>query len=758
MKRPSKPRNPTKPPRERTHRVAAARRLFATLRERLAAGDWSLPELTRLIAHELAADVCSIYVTRPGEMLELVASFGLRPQSVGQTRLRIGEGIVGNAAASATIFNLADATTHPDFAARPETGENDYAALLAVPIRRAGRCLGVITLQDRIARKFAAMEADVLSTIAMLLGETMTNLGMAPSGPASFGDALSRRYRGFVLAPGIIAGVALPLGRASAPQTIFASDPAAEHQRLDRAIADSEASLNALIAETLPAGDSSREVLDAYRMLAQSGGWLERVRGAINDGLSAEAAVDQAGSALHARMRRIADPYLRERLADIEDMIERMLTALGAAPPRPERAEGMILIARRLGPAELLDWHRRGIAGFAIEEASANGHAAILARALDLPAIAIEAGAVNTIEAGAKILLDAESGTLILRPDPDVAAAYERALIVQSSRNAELAAFRTRPAITADGTKLTLMLNVGLAFELDQLERTGAEGIGLYRTEIAALAAGRVPSVAEQAAEYQKVITRAHGAPVIFRTLDLGADKILPNETEEPVENPAMGWRSLRVGLDRPAVLRRQLRALLIGAEGADLSVMFPMVATVAEFRAARDLLDSEAAKVSPGPRSMSVGTMLEVPSLLFQLPGLLAEADFLSVGTNDLMQFLFAADRGTPRLAGRYDVLSAPVLELLEGLCAACREEEVGFSICGEAAGRPLDALAFAAIGVPTLSMSGGSILRVKALLASADLTVLRPVLRELRRAGAAGSSLREPLTAWAREHNLPI
>jgi phosphotransferase system enzyme I (PtsP) len=302
------------------------------------------------------------------------------------------------------------------------------------------------------------------------------------------------------------------------------------------------------------------------------------------------------------------------------------------------------------------------------------------------------------------------------------------------------------------------MLNVGLAFEIDQLTRTGAEGIGLYRTEIAALAAARVPGVAAQAAEYRRVLQRADGKRVVFRTLDLGADKLLPGEADDQVENPAMGWRSLRVGLDRPAILRKQLRALLMGAVGLDLSVMFPMVATVAEFRAARDLLEAEAARLDEKPNRIEIGTMLEVPSLLFQLPGLLAEADFVSLGTNDLMQFLFAADRGTPRLAGRYDVLSAPVLELIEGLAAACAEEEVGFSICGEAAGRPLDALVFAAIGVDTLSMSGAAILPVKALFADADLAALRPVLRELRRAGAAGTSLREPLTAWAREHGLPI
>ncbi|MDE2459439.1 MAG: phosphoenolpyruvate--protein phosphotransferase, partial [Rhodospirillales bacterium] len=307
-------------------------------------------------------------------------------------------------------------------------------------------------------------------------------------------------------------------------------------------------------------------------------------------------------------------------------------------------------------------------------------------------------------------------------------------------------------------TELTLMMNIGLALELDQLDKTGADGIGLYRTEIAALAAGGIPDVAGQAAEYGKVLDRAKGRPVQFRTLDLGADKLLPGETTQTEDNPAMGWRSLRIGLDRPAILRRQLRALLLGAQGRPLRVMFPMVATVEEFRAARDLLEAEAGRIRPAPERLEAGAMLEVPSLLFQLPGLLAEADFISVGTNDLMQFLFAADRGTPDLADRYDTLSAPVLEMLEKLVSHCQEAGVPLSVCGEAAGRPLDALAFAALGVTTLSMSGNAILPVKAVLVEADLNSLRPVLRELRRAGAAGGSIREPLAVWAREHNLAI
>jgi phosphotransferase system enzyme I (PtsP) len=434
------------------------------------------------------------------------------------------------------------------------------------------------------------------------------------------------------------------------------------------------------------------------------------------------------------------------------------MVALGGMAPKPERADGLILLVRRLGPADLLDWHSRGIAGVAIEEASPSGHAAILARALGIPALTVDRGAMEAAQEGDNALLDAEGATLILRPEPEVLQVYERALAARTVRAAALMAYRDMPSITRDGTPVSLMINVGLALELEQLERTGADGIGLYRTEIAVLAAGGIPDVAGQAAEYGRVLDRAGGKRVQFRTLDLGADKLLPGEAGQGEENPAMGWRSLRVGLDRPAILRRQLRALLLGAQGRPLSIMFPMVATVEEFRAARDLLEAEAARIRPAPESIEAGSMIEVPSLLFQLPGLLAEADFVSVGTNDLMQFMFAADRGTPELADRYDALSAPVLEMLERLVLACNEAGVPLSVCGEAAGRPLDALAFAAVGVTTLSMSGNAILPVKALLVEADLNALRPILRELRRAGAAGGSIREPLAAWAREHNLPI
>lgn len=744
--------------RRRKPKFGDTRHLFANLRDHLASGTASLPDIAKLVAEGLHADASVIYITRAGEFLELVATFGLNVNAVGRTRLRVGEGIIGMAASSGDVLNLADAQNHPRYVYRAEIGEDAMASMLAVPVKRAGRTLGVISVMSREARVFAPVEVESLATVAMLLAEILAKAGATDVSEEGFSETLPRRYAGHVLSSGIVRGKVLPYGAAQPIAKLLTDDPEAELQRLDAAVETANRNLDGLISASLPGGNAPRDVLEAYRMVAQSSGWLTQVREAINDGLTAETAVDKVSRNLRERMRRIADPYLRERLADIEDMVGQLMVALGGMAPKPERADGYILLVRRLGPADLLDWHARGIAGVAIEEASPSGHAAILARALGLPALQVDRGAVEAANEGDSVLLDAEGATLILRPEPEVIQVYDRALAARSVRAAALAAYRDRPAITKDGTEISLMLNVGLAMELDQLERTGADGIGLYRTEIAALAAGGIPDVAGQAAEYARVLDRAGGKRVQFRTLDLGADKLLPGEAGQGEENPAMGWRSLRVGLDRPAILRRQLRALLLGAQGRPLSIMFPMVATVEEFRAARDLLDAEAARIRPAPEKLEAGTMLEVPALLFQLPGLLAEADFVSVGTNDLMQFLFAADRGTPELADRYDTLSAPVLEMLEKLVTYCQEAGVPLSICGEAAGRPLDALAFAALGVTTLSMSGNAILPVKAVLVEADLTALRPVLRELRRAGAAGGSIREPLAVWAREHNLAI
>ncbi len=741
-------------------------RIVARLRDMRAKTTVPLSDLVRLIAAELVSEVCSIYVNRGGDVMELAATEGLNTLAVGRTRLRVGEGIIGLCAATASVMNLPDAQNHPAFAYRPETGEEPFASMLAVPVRRSGRTLGVLAVQNRAPRHFTEDEIDELETVAMLLGELLPTAGGSDGPSEGLGGTVPRVFAGTTLMTGIAIGPIIVHGTLRTGIRLLADDPEAELSRLHETAERMQRGLDELIAGVPHATAqarrpedvaASREVLEAYRLVAADAGWLRRVGDVIRSGLTAEAAVQRVASELHDRMRRISDPYLRERLADIEDMAERLLTALTGDSPVQAVPPGAILLARRLGPAELLDWHARGIAGVAIEEASPAGHAAIVARALDIPAVGGTRGMLDTAQPGDEAIVDGDEGQLMLRPEAELRQNYARARETRSAQHAAWGELRTRPASTADGVRIKLMLNVGLALELAQLDRTGADGIGLFRTEIAMLARGAMADVAEQASIYARALDAAGDRPVLFRTLDLGADKLLPGTVTDE-ENPAMGWRSIRIGLDRPALLRRQLRALLLAAGGRPLSVMFPMVATVAEFRAAKNLLVAEAKRIRPAPVSLSIGTMLEVPALMWQLKDLLREADFISVGSNDLLQFLFAADRGTPSLADRYDILSQPMLDLLEQLLNMANAANVPISLCGEAASRPLEALVLAGLGLTSLSMAASGILPVKALLAEADLGAFRPVLTAIRRGGSGAASLREPITTWARERGLPL
>jgi phosphotransferase system enzyme I (PtsP) len=747
----------------------APRQLLARLRLVMssgASGAAALPRIVALVSAELNGDVCSIYTLRPGDLLELVATQGLNREAIGRTRLRVGEGIVGIAAASGAMLNLPDAQNHPGFAHRPETGEEPFTSMLALPVRRSGRIVGVLAVQSRALRHYDDLEVEILETVAMVVAEVLTAIGAVDGVDQSFASALQRRFTGTVLVPGLAVGPVVLHGTGGAPERLLADDPIYEIQRLNQAVATMQRGIDALIARSLQPQDdperqsslrASREVLAAYRLVAADTGWIRRAREHVQSGLTAEAAVYRVAGELRERMRRIADPYLRERVADVEDLAGRLLTALRGQVRRIAPA-GAILVARRLGPADLLEWHAAGVGGFVIEEGSAAGHAAIIARALGLPMLAGLDGVLDAVAPGDDAILTADEGQFVLRPDQEVKSAYQRAQNSRFERQAQWASLRDRPAQTADGARVRLMLNIGLPLELDQLDLTGAEGIGLFRTEIAMLARGELLDQDEQAAIYARVLDAAGARPVVFRTLDLGGDKLLPHAPAQPEQNPAMGWRSLRVGLDRPSLLRRQLRALLAAAAGRELNVMFPMVATVAEFRAARALLMRELARARPAPQRVVVGTMLEVPALLWQMEALLPQVDFISVGTNDLMQFLFAADRGAAGMAGRYDLLSTPVLDLLEHLRDVTAAHGVQLSVCGEAASRPLEALALVALGYTTLSMPAIAVPPVKAALASCRIVAFASVLEALRSRADGAASLRAPLMLWARENAVAL
>ena len=743
-----------------------SRRLLKRLRNLMAGGGSAqarLDQVVRLIAAEMVAEVCSVYLVRAGETLELFATEGLNPDAVHRTRLRIGEGLVGDIAAGKRSLALADAWAHPKFAYRPETGEDVYRSLAGVPIQRGGRVLGVLAIQNRAERKYTEEEVESLETVAMVLAELAAGGELVnPMEALTDSNVLApRRMGGVTLHGGLAAGVAYLHETRVVIRAMVAEDPAMELKRLDESVASMRDALDRLLdAAELGATGEHREVLESFRMIAADRGWLARIREAIQSGLTAEAAVQRIQDEMRARLRSASTPYLRERLLDLEDLTRRLQTHLLGSDQAPRfLPDDAIVIARSMGPAELLEYDRSKIKGLVLEDVSPTAHVAIIARALDLPAVGRIMDVAAHVDPGDAVVVDGDRGQVFLRPGQNVLDTVRRGIEARHERSVRFQALRTSPPITRDGVRVSLNVNAGLLMDMDQFAATNADGVGLYRTELAFMVRAAYPDVTTQAALYRKILDIADNRPVVFRTLDIGGDKRLPYFHTAEDENPAMGWRAIRISLDRPAMLRQQLRAMLTAAAGRSLSVMFPMIADVAEFESARALLDREheqAAAQGAAPVELKVGAMLEAPSLLFQLGDLLPRVDFLSVGTNDLVQFLFAADRGNPKLAERYDPLSPVFLRIMRDL--ARRAETVGkpLTVCGEMAGRPLDALALIAVGVRRLSMAPAAVGGVKLMLRSTDLEPARRFLDS--RINGTAPTLRPILRAYAADHGIPV
>ena len=750
--------------------MTGTRRLLRRLRTVMAGSGSAqdrLDRIVRIVAAEMVAEVCSAYVMRAGEVLELFATMGLRPEAVHRTRLRVGEGLVGGIAATARPLALADAQSHPDFAYRPETGEEIYHSLTGVPILRGGRVLGVLVVQNRTRRQYSDDEIEVLQTIAMVVaelaasGELVNPLEMAQS---RGGVSLPARLDGIRLNPGLAMGPAVLHEAAVVIRQVVAEDVEAEIRRLREAVAAMRVAIDELVAasDDLGAGEH-REVIETYRMFAADRGWVRRIAEAVRSGLTAEAAVQKIRDETRSRMMQIADPYLRERLFDLEDLANRLQRYLTGQPPDLDTAAlpgEFVLIAHAMGPAELLDYAHRRIRGLVLEEGSPTAHVAIVARAFDIPVVGRVEDATRRVDNGDIVIVDGDHAQVLIRPSDDIQQSVSATVAERSRRRVLYESLRDEPAVTRDGIPIRLLLNAGLLLDLAQLEATGAEGVGLFRTEIPLLTRDAFPDVADQTEFYRRAYRQAEGRPIVFRTLDIGGDKALPYLTNAEEDNPAMGWRAIRIGIDQPAMLRQQLRALLRAAGGSDLLVKFPMVAEVAEVERARELLDMERARAAAEgrepPRSIKVGVMLEVPSLLWQLPALLERIDFLSIGTNDLAQFLFACDRGNPRLADRYDLLSAPMLALFRYVIGKCRAAGVPLSMCGEMAGNPIEAMVLIGLGFRSLSLSANALGPVKTMLRSLDARLLSGYLDEI--GDRPDHSLRPRLEAFARDHSVAL
>jgi phosphotransferase system enzyme I (PtsP) len=750
--------------------ISGTRRLLRRLRDIMAGSGTPqerLDRIVRIVAAEMVAEVCSAYVMRAGEVLELFATEGLRPEAVHRTRLRIGEGLVGVIAATARPLALADAQSHPDFAYRPETGEEIYHSLMGVPILRGGRVLGVLVVQNRSLRHYTEDEIEVLQTIAMVVaelaatGELVNPLEIAQS---RGGGLLPLRLVGIRLNPGLAIAPAVLHEPRLLIRQLVAEDVEGELKRLRHGITAMRSAIDELVATSRGLGTGEhRDVLETYRMFAADRGWVARIADAIRSGLTAEAAVQKIRDETRTRMMQVSDPYLRERLLDLEDLANRLQQHLSGRPPSAASADlpaEFILIARAMGPAELMDYAHRRIVGLVLEEGSPTAHVAIVARALDIPVVGRVEDAASRIEAGDIVIVDGDHAQVMVRPSEDIHQSVAATVEAQARRRAIYDSLRSAASVTRDGIQIKLLLNAGLLIDLPQLRATGAEGIGLFRTEIPFMVRDSFPGVEDQTEFYRSVFEQAERSTVVFRTLDIGGDKVLPYLAHAVEDNPAMGWRAIRIGLDRPAMLRQQLRALIRAAETRPLFVKFPMIAEIAELERARAILDMELARATKEgrvlPAVIKIGVMLEVPSLLWQLPALCERIDFLSIGTNDLVQFLFACDRGNPRLADRYDPLSMPMLALFREVIARTGDARVPLSMCGEMAGNPIEAMALIALGFRTLSMAAPAIGPVKMMIRSLDAAAVAAFLDEI--ACRPDHSLRPRLEAYARDHNIAL
>ncbi|MES0097979.1 phosphoenolpyruvate--protein phosphotransferase [Mesorhizobium sp. M0019] len=728
-----------------------------------------LDRIVRDIASNMVAEVCSLYVLRADSVLELYATEGLNPNAVHLAQLRLGQGLVGTIAASARPLNLSNAQEHPAFAYLPETGEEIYNSFLGVPVLRAGRTLGVLVVQNKTMRHYRDDEVEALETTAMVIAEMIATGDLERLTRPGLELDLRRpvSFTGLSFNEGVGLGHVVLHEPRIVVTNLFNEDSEEEVRRLDASLGSLRLSIDDMLERRDVAFEGEhRQVLEAYRMFANDRGWVRRLEEAIRNGLTAEAAVEKVQSDMRARMLHMTDPYLRERMSDFDDLANRLLRQLMGRGPEDVAAslpKDAIIVARSMGAAELLDYPRDKLRGLVLEDGAATSHVVIVARAMGIPVAGQMKGAVSMAENGDAIIVDGEEGAIHLRPQPDLEAAYAEKVRFRARRQEVYRELRKKPSVTKDGVQVDLLMNAGLAVDLPQLAEAGAAGIGLFRTELQFMVASTFPRAEAQERLYRDVLEAARDKPVTFRTIDIGGDKVLPyfkGSIQE--ENPALGWRAIRLTLDRPGLLRTQIRALLKACGGRELKLMLPMVTELGEIAQAREIIDREVRHLSRFahhlPTSLKVGAMLEVPSLLFQLDELMKAVDFVSVGSNDLFQFVMAVDRGNTQLSDRFDPLSTPFLRVLRQIADAGARNQTPVTLCGELAGKPISAMALIGLGYRSISMSPASIGPVKAMLKELPLSELEAFFDDNLMAPAHGLPMRALLQAFADDRSIPL
>jgi phosphotransferase system enzyme I (PtsP) len=728
-----------------------------------------LDRVVEIVGESLDSEVCSIYLLREG-LLELFATRGLNKSAVHVTRMAIGEGLTGTIADQVETLNLAEAKAHPDFQYRPETGEEKFHSFAGVPIVYRERAVGVLSVQHVEPRRYEDVEVEALQTTAMVLSELIANAELIDEHEAT---ALSEALTGMQTISGLKLVKGLAVGNAVFHQPrvlidqVMAEDIEAERHRVYSAFDRMRDQIEHMANQAeFRGGGEHDDVLQTYKMFAYDEGWSRRINEAIDSGLTAEAAIERVQQRTRMRMREIDDPLLADRMHDLEDLSNRLLRIvsgqLGTAASQGLKRD-TILIARNLGPAELLEYDRRRLKGVILEEGSLTAHVVIVARAMGVPVLGRANGIRAVVSEGDEILLDASKATATIRPTAQIAESFDLRFAKSRERQAAYAELRDVEPFTRCGTRIQVMMNAGLRDDINALQLTGADGVGLFRTEFQFLVSATLPQRERQTRLYRDVIEAAGDRPVIFRTVDIGGDKAvsyLRSESSVQDENPSMGWRALRLALEREGLLKVQARALLEAAGGRTLYVMFPMVSEVWEFEAAREVFEKQLAFMKRHkkivPETINYGAMLEVPALAEMLDLLLPKVNFVSIGTNDLTQFLFAADRANPKLAERYDWLSSAIMRFLRRVLQTSAGFDAEIGVCGEMAGRPLEALALLGIGYRRLSITPAAVGPIKELVRKVDLKEISSAMNDWL--ADPSCDLRKNLQEWAEQRGIEL
>ena len=726
-----------------------------------------LSRIMKIIAEQMGYDGVSCFVAIDDSYLELFAEYGFNPDAMHKVSLRFGEGLIGSVAKNGRPLALSDAKNHPKYVIKEKLGEEGYNSFLGVPLMRRHRAIGVLVAETKSAHEFSRQEQETLETIAMFLSDVVSSDEMTEYKNnliKSRGIVTKERIKGLSLSKGYGIGRAVLHRRRHAVTKMFSEDKDKELERLTLAHQQMNDDLEAKFNTTKLGIGEHMDILDAYLMFAQDKGWFKKIADNVLSGLTAEAAVERAYEDMWNRLSATKDNYLKERLHDLRDVSDRLQGYLsgdfGESISVASESKDVIIIAQAMGPAELMDYDYTKIRGLIIEEGTPTMHVAIVAKALNIPVIAKIKGLFDEVKSGELIAVDGNEGYVYLRPSEDTQRKFRQKLEEKERLQAKLAELKDKPSCTLDGVRIGHYINVGLSFDLDYLKSTNCDGIGLYRTEIPFMSSMSMPDVEEQKVYYQELMDKAEDRKVIFRSLDVGSDKLLPYWAGLNEGNPAIGWRSIRITLDRRAILRKQIKAFLEAAAGKELNVMFPMISNLAEFEEAKETLMLELEKEKrfkrPIPKKVNVGLMVEVPSIVFQLDEILEKADFISIGTNDLAQFFFACDRGNPRLTERYDVLSAPFLRMMHTIVKKADKHKVYCSVCGEMASNPIEAMALIGLGYRNLSSSGSTFCRVKSMIRSLRVDDISDYMQLLL--NSKNKTLRPQLVAYANDHNIEI